>query len=171
VMNFASVNGALEVGREHTTWTYPDMTSGGVRRRLHWFWGSEPNPDKPVSKTRAEGFIHVNYNSRPGRWGVRNENWAVHSDSLFLWNSNRNEVWHVKASKSSVRVPHGLVAALTLILPGIHVSRAIRRHLRTRAGLCPTCNYDLRASPTRCPECGRDAKAGGDAEGSVPKSE
>jgi hypothetical protein len=53
-----------------------------------------------------------------------------------------------------VIVPYWMPAALFATAPapwGI----AYRRHRRRqRAGHCPTCGYDLRATPDRCPECG-----------------
>jgi cyanate permease len=39
------------------------------------------------------------------------------------------------------------------------VRKARRQAERLSSGLCPSCGYDLRATPNRCPECGavRDA--------------
>jgi hypothetical protein len=61
----------------------------------------------------------------------------------------------------SVYVPYWFLAAVTgLQLAPLTFKRARRRRSRSRErrGLCPSCGYDLRATPERCPECGSTTK-------------
>jgi hypothetical protein len=48
--------------------------------------------------------------------------------------------------------PLWFLFTLAAILPAVRLQRL--RHRKHRPGLCPTCGYDLRATPQQCPECG-----------------
>ena len=56
--------------------------------------------------------------------------------------------------RSLVKMAETPVLLLTATLPLWSVARRWRAWRRQRAGLCPSCGYDLRATPDRCPECG-----------------
>jgi hypothetical protein len=68
---------------------------------------------------------------------------GLHGQGSMLWN---------------LVLPCWLITTLTAILPLLEIPllfRAFKKSLRRTQGLCPTCGYDLRASPTTCPECGQ----------------
>jgi len=50
--------------------------------------------------------------------------------------------------------PHSVFAMLTLVLPLVSAWRVWNRRRFSGPGVCPSCGYDLRATPARCPECG-----------------
>jgi hypothetical protein len=59
-------------------------------------------------------------------------------------------------------IPMWTLAMVCSVLPAwwtFMLLRRHRRHLRAKINLCPTCGYDLRASPERCPECGTAVNA------------
>jgi hypothetical protein len=51
-------------------------------------------------------------------------------------------------------VPYWAILPPLAAPPIVRAYRLLRRRRRVRAGHCPSCGYDLRATPDRCPECG-----------------
>lgn len=61
-------------------------------------------------------------------------------------------------TSASLMVPHWFIAAALCLVPLEDLRRSWlrRRQARITAALaCERCGYDLRATPDRCPECGR----------------
>ena len=56
-----------------------------------------------------------------------------------------------------LRVPYWFLVGLTALAPLKGIGLLYRNSRRRLPGTCPFCGYDLRATPERCPECGREA--------------
>jgi hypothetical protein len=88
-----------------------------------------------------------------GNWDDVNSDWEWRG---FGWHQKRNT--RRGTLHATAFVPFWSIAAVTALPPLGWVtlrfrSRARRRRLKAQ-GLCPSCGYDLRATPERCPECG-----------------
>ena len=55
----------------------------------------------------------------------------------------------------AVAVPWWAVLACSAVPSAAWLARRLRERGRRGSGSCPVCGYDLRATPGRCPECGR----------------
>ena len=58
----------------------------------------------------------------------------------------------------SLAVPYWMMALAFMITPLVQIAVVQRRRPKD-FGKCPSCGYDLRATPDRCPECGAMAAA------------
>lgn len=103
-----------------------------IRRPQSWAWYSKKSPEYPNFKMRAGQINH---------YGFRYD----HFETGSAGKRPRAYAWEVV-------VPLWSILALTA-MPVIVLMWRWRRH-RPRAGHCPSCGYDLRATPDRCPECG-----------------
>jgi hypothetical protein len=70
--------------------------------------------------------------------------WQTQQDASILWRC------------FEAAIPHWLLALTCSCITGVCCLLPYRRRERRRAANCCTqCGYDLRATPSRCPECGQ----------------
>jgi hypothetical protein len=63
-----------------------------------------------------------------------------------------------RPSYTAVLCPTWAVLAVLLLPMGLWAGIGWRQRRRVKAGHCVNCGYDLRATPEKCPECGRAVK-------------
>jgi hypothetical protein len=97
-----------------------------------WGWQYESHP----------AYLPYEHGEEPTKWErLAGIHWRRRAEAGFV---SERDVW----------IAHRNVAVVLAISPLIMLWRASRRRRRSPNELCPACNYDLRATPDRCPECG-----------------
>ena len=119
-----------------------------------WFvWSDEPK----AASTRAS--YEASYAPLVGPfWGLWRPTTA-HRE--FPWRNMLRFVWLAEDDgrrQATGRIrrlafPHWAAVVALATPAAVHAVR--RRRRAAKSGLCRACGYDLRATPARCPECGR----------------
>jgi hypothetical protein len=89
-------------------------------------------------------------------WLPRNPQ-QVGSETYFLLGFGYRPPWFQRGKPctfTSVGIPLWFPAVALSVLPARWLRRVWRSRRGQARGLCPVCGYDLRATPSRCPECG-----------------
>ncbi len=117
---------------------------------VHEVWQGG-GPDGVASPPLRPGWrFEIRDDADPDLWWHPTPGWHASSTQPVTdgWLVNRHP------GEREADAPAWAVAAAAAVLPAWRAAAGLRRRRRDRAGRCPACGYDLRATTGRCPECG-----------------
>ena len=130
-----------------------------IRSKVHWESGRRAAATRPLDQlVRQASTLRIatepvgHIDDQPPRWSVVAPipRWVPPGIS---WGSRILPTsYPTYSSWLMVRCWH--MALLLALLPALRLPALYLHRKRRRAGLCPSCSYDLRATPDWCPECG-----------------
>ena len=122
----------------------------------HWRTATDEGVWEPIVYARY-GLLVISAVEPRERDEEENDDFYDEADGSARWH-RFGLAWSDRQARlpsfTLVEVPTGFVLAASATPLALMAGRRWRDRRRRRAGRCPACGYDLRASPARCPECG-----------------
>ena len=139
----------FDLGQTHNNWPAPGIVQQESRSGFglpDYDPSSMPAVAAPPDRVSGWDIMGTGYEARyrelpvNGQFGI-----GSHTQSWYCCTA-----WPMLLL-AALAFPAVRSIARTLLL----IHRAFRNQRAHQQGLCPTCRYDIRATPQRCPECGR----------------